>query len=201
MPAPAGPLLERLHRDADQAIAQLLAAAEQDAARIRADADARRTRHRSAAVAACEADLTRQRDAARHAAEQGTVRGVLLARAAFLDRVFERADALLNELPRNADFARRLTPLLVDALPFVEGAGARVRCAPACTEGVRAALGAAGAGPTDVVADDRIPAGAVVENAAGDVRVDATFAARLRRLRPALAIDAVRAIEGEEASS
>jgi vacuolar-type H+-ATPase subunit E/Vma4 len=199
MPAPAGPLLERLQRDADQAIAQLLAAAEQEATRVRDDASARRARQRAAAVSGCEADLARQREAARNAAEQSTVQDALSARAAFLDRVFERTGLLLEDLPRTADFAQRVAPLLADALPFVNAGELRVRCAPASADAVRAALAAAGAAGANLIIDDTIPAGAVVGDATDTVQVDATFAARMRRLRPVLSIQAARLIEaGEE---
>ncbi len=57
------------------------------------------------------------------------------------------------------------------------------------------ALTAAGRGDVPVEADESVPTGAMLEAADGTVRLDATLAARLRRMRPTLAIDAVRAAE------
>ncbi len=61
---------------------------------------------------------------------------------------------------------------------------------------MRDALAAAGRPDTPIEDDEAVATGAILENAARTVRVDATLVARLRRLRPTLAIEAVRAIEG-----
>jgi vacuolar-type H+-ATPase subunit E/Vma4 len=93
------------------------------------------------------------------------------------------------------DFAARLEPILAEALPFVAGNDTRARCAPAAEAAVRAALAGAGRGDAEVIPDGTVAAGAILENADGAMRVDATLAARLRRLRPELSIEAVRLAE------
>ncbi len=139
--------------------------------------------------------LARQREAARADADQQTLRAVLAARAAFLDRALAAAERRLQALEHAPDLERRLAPLLADALPFVDPAGARARCPAAARPAVTAALAALGRAGTTVVADEAVPLGAVIEDGAATVRVDATFAARLHRLQATLCIEAVRLIE------
>lgn len=196
MPATAGPLLEQLRREADAAVAECTARASAEAERIRESAAAQRERRRATTVAAREQALAREREAARARAAQSTVQAVLTARAAFLDRVFEAAERRLEALAGAPDLAARLAPLIAEALPFLPADDTRVRCRPALRDAVGRALAAAGRGDAPVESDDSVPAGAVLEDAARTVRVDATLTARLQRMRAALAIDAVRAVEG-----
>lgn len=195
MPAPAGPLLDQLRRDATAAIAARAAEARAEAARIRDAAAARRARRRADAVADRERGLSRLRAAARDEATQQTRRAVLDARADYLERVFAEVARQLEMLGGRPDLAQRLTPLLADALPFIETAETRVRCSRAAGPAVEAALAALGCAGAPVAIDDTVPLGAILEDARATVRVDATLAARLHRLRPTLSIDAVRMLE------
>ena len=195
MPAPAGPLLDQLRRDATAAIAARAAEARAEAERIRDAAAVRRAHRRADAVAERERALSQQRDAARDAATQQTRGAVLGARAAWLDRVFAEVARQLEMLAGRPDLAQRLTPLLADALPFIETDATRVRCSGATRPAVTAALAALGGADTPVAIDDTVPLGAILEDERATVRVDATLAARLRRLRPTLSIDAVRMLE------
>jgi vacuolar-type H+-ATPase subunit E/Vma4 len=199
MPAPAGPLLEQLRREAEAAIAERAAAAHAEAERIRETAAAQRARRCTTALAEREQALAREREEARARVAQSTVHDVLTARAAFLTRVFESAEHRLDALADAPDLADRLTPLFGEALPFLPADDLRARCRPGQRETVARALAAAGCGDAPIESDDAVPTGAVLENRAGTVRVDATLVARLRRMRATLAIDAVRAVE-EEAS-
>ena len=195
MPDLAGPLLEQLHRDADSTIAERTAQAHAEAVRIRDFAAAQRAHRRDVAMAEREREIARERGAARDAVAQSTVNDVLTARAAFLDRVFVRAETALDAIAAAPGFPRRLAPLLTDALRFVEAGEMQVRCAATSASAVRAILLDAGRGEVPVVVDDLVPAGAIVENASGTLRVDATFAALLRRRRPVVSIEAVRLME------
>ncbi|HEU4977951.1 MAG TPA: V-type ATP synthase subunit E family protein [Solirubrobacteraceae bacterium] len=199
MTAPAGPLLEQLRRDADAAIAARHADARAEAERVTAGADAERARRRATLLGEREHALAMRREAELAAVTQATVRGVLDARDAFLDRAFAAAEARLAALARAPDLAGRLRSPLAEALPFVDPAELRVRCAPALRPAVADALAAAGAPGAPIMEDELVPVGAMLEDAAGRLRVDATFAARLHRLRPELAIEAVRLVEAADA--
>ena len=196
MPADAGPLLAQLRQEAGASIAEREAQARAEAMHIRDAAAAQRTRRRTAALAEQERVLAGRREAARARAAQSTVLEVLTARAAFISRVFDETERRLEALAGAPDLAARLAPLLVEALPFLADDDARVRCRPDLCDAVRGALAAAGRADTPIEMDQFVATGAILENAAGTVRVDATLVARLRRLRPTLAIEAVRAIEG-----
>jgi vacuolar-type H+-ATPase subunit E/Vma4 len=199
MPVSAGPLLDQLRRDADARVTERTAQARADAEHIRDVAATQRAHRRAAAIAARERELAGQREAERNAAAQSTVHDVLAARGQFLERVFARTQTVLNAMPAAPGFERRLTPLLTDALRFVDAGEARVRCAADSQPAVRAILQTLGTASMPVVVDATVPAGAVVENATGTVRVDATFTALLQRVRPLAAIEAVRLAEQESA--
>ncbi len=195
MPAEAGPLLEQLRRDAAATVTARVAEARAEADRIQAVAATQRERRRADAVGERERDLARQREAARAEATQQTLLGVLTARAAYLDRVFAAGERRLEAFVGAPDLAQRLTPLLAEALPFVDAADARVRCPAAARAAVEAALAALGRAGTPLAVDDALPLGAVIESKDATVRVDATFGARLGRLRPMLSIEAMHLIE------
>ncbi|HVZ78621.1 MAG TPA: hypothetical protein VG818_11625, partial [Gemmatimonadaceae bacterium] len=86
---------------------------------------------------------------------------------------------------------------LADSLPYVTGAALRAHCASASRNAVVAALAAAGAGADAVTLDEAVACGAILERTDGSVSVDATFRARLRTQWRALAIDAVRFLNGD----
>ncbi len=196
MPADAGPLLAQLRQEAEAAISERGAQARAEAARIRDTAAAQRARRRTAMLDEQERALARQREAARARAAQSTVREVLTARATFVTRVFDEAERRLEALAGTPDLAARLTPLFAEALPFLADDDARARCRPALHDAVRDALAAVGRADTPIEDDEAVATGAILENTARTVHIDATLIARLRRLRPALGIEAVRAIEG-----
>ncbi len=195
MSATAGPLLEQLGREAHAAIAEREAQARAEAAHIRDTAAAQRERRRATTLAEHERTLARQREDARARVAQSTVHDVLTARAAFLTRLFDEAARRLDSLASAPDLAARLTPLFVEALPFLAEDDARARCRPAVRTAVHDALAAAGRADMPIEDDDAVPTGAMFENGTGTVRVDATLVARLRRMRATLAIVAVHAIE------
>ncbi|MHB1861565.1 MAG: V-type ATP synthase subunit E family protein [Gemmatimonadaceae bacterium] len=195
MPGEASPLLERLRRDADHAIAERSAAARAEADRVLQDAAAQRERQRAAAVGERERALGLERDAARARVAQETIRAPLESREAFLARVFAAAELQLAGLAAAPDLARRLAPIVGEALPYLPVGQIRVRCSTAAAPAVQAAIAALGLAPAAAVIDESVPLGAMLEHVDGTVRVDATFVARLRRMAPALSIDAVHAIE------
>ena len=195
MPAEAGPLLAELRREAEGMIATRAAEARAEAARIRDAAGAQRERRRAAAVGEREQLLAQRREAARAAVVQSTLHDVLTAREAFVTRAFAEAERQLDALAASPDLSARLAPLVAQALAFLDADDLRVRCAPPVRAAVQGALAAAGCAGASIEPDATVATGALLENAAGTVRVDATLAARLRRMRPTLAIAAVRQLE------
>lgn len=195
MPVEAGPLLEQLRRDADHAIAERSATARAEADRVLQAAAAQRERRRAATVGERERALGLERDAARAQIAQETMRAPLESREAFVARVFAAAERQLAGLAADPDLARRLTPIVGEAVPYLPAGEIRVRCSTAAAAAVQAAMAALGLAPAPVVIDDSVPLGAMLEHVDGTVRVDATFVARLRRMAQALSIQAVHAIE------
>jgi vacuolar-type H+-ATPase subunit E/Vma4 len=200
MPAPTGPLLDELQRDAQAGIAARTDAARAEAARIRDIAAAHRERRRAQAVAERERALATRRESARAEAGEATLGRVLTARDAFLGRVFAETEQRLNALAAAEDLPRRLAPLLADALPFVEGDEPRARCAGSARAAVAAALVLLGRADLPIATDDAVPLGAVLERGDRSMRVVATLVARMERMRPTLAIEAVREIDAGSAA-
>jgi vacuolar-type H+-ATPase subunit E/Vma4 len=195
MPAGSGPLLAQLRQDAAATVTARIADAHAEASRILATATTKRDRHRADVVSERERALARLREAARAETTQQTLVGVLTARAAFLDCVFAAGERRLEALAGAPDLSTRLRPLLAEALPFVDAAEAQGRCSGAARAAVAAALAALGRADMPIAVDDALPLGAIIRSRDGTVRVDATFGARLRRLRPTLSIEAVHLIE------
>ncbi len=121
--------------------------------------------------------------AARRAAMQDT----LEARASLISRVFERAHSLLPEVSVSGDYLDTLGRSLDEALEFVDGDGAEVRCSPGMTRAIGAAL--KGQKGLTVTEDAEITSGFVVTDKTGSVVVDERLDARLSRMQRALAID------------
>jgi vacuolar-type H+-ATPase subunit E/Vma4 len=188
-------LLRRLEQDADSRAAGILSAAHAEAGRIEADSAAELTRRRTAALA--ERDATLRAAAAREtaAARRAATAEVLAARANALDRVFERAGALLVERRATAPVLECAAADLTAALGYLNGTGT-VRSRPELVDWVRGQL-SAHAGFT-VVADASVGIGAVLRAADGSVEVDATVEHRLARLRSWLAVLALERLERKD---
>ncbi|MBK9034729.1 MAG: hypothetical protein IPL61_26270 [Myxococcales bacterium] len=180
-------LISALEREAAAEVAALAAAARADAARLRTDAAARRTARRTALLARCRAEHQAAADAALAATARQARRDVLTARAAALDRLEACIGASLPALLRGAD-GDRVLDALVAGLVAAAGDRARVRCAPALVEGVRARLAAHPA--LEVEADPTVIGGAIGERAGGRVVVDATLGSLLARMWPRLRLEA-----------
>jgi vacuolar-type H+-ATPase subunit E/Vma4 len=195
MPATAGPLLDQLRREADAAVAARTAQARAQADGIRDTAAAQRGHRRAALVAEREKALARQRAAERARVSQSTMHDVLTAREAFVARVFAEAERQLNALGGTAGLSARLAPLIAEALPFLDPDNARARCAAAVQPALRDALAAMGRGALPTEVDETVATGALFEDGTRTLRVDATLAARLRRMHRTLAIDVVRLVE------
>jgi vacuolar-type H+-ATPase subunit E/Vma4 len=186
-------LLSALRQEADRTVEQLLGSARDDAARLRAEAAAR-VEHRCAeAVAAREAELKASADVARARAQRTAAVRVVQARDAFLERIFHATDDALTRALESPEYASAPGALAAEALEYLSGVPVVVRCRRSLADKVRAAVREAP--EVSVVPDDTVPPGVVVEATDGSVIVDNTVGARLRRMRPSLAIEVLEHVE------
>ena len=121
--------------------------------------------------------------AERHAA----MRVVLLARTRVVARVLERARALLPDATRSEAYLSTLSSELMEALQFVDGEGAVVRCSRDLEGAVREGLRDRPEVKIETEAD--VGTGFVVVGAEGSVVVDGRLETRIDRLASVLAIE------------
>jgi len=119
--------------------------------------------------------------AERHAA----MRAVLLARTRVVARVLERARALLPDATRSEAYLSTLSSELMEALQFVDGEGAVVRCSRDLEGAVRKGL----RDRPEVKIEADVGTGFVVVGAEGSVVVDGRLETRIDRLASVLAIE------------
>lgn len=151
--------------------ARTVAALTQDAARRLADRRAERRR-------ALERQLSEVR--------QRTRAEALTARWALLERLFTRAGELVHEEGATAAYRDALPRHLDEALAYLETLGPLVRCHPDAAALLETHL--AGRDDVTVLADPSMGPGVIATAADGSAEVDNTLAARLERLKPALAV-------------
>ena len=108
-----------------------------------------------------------------------------------MDRVIEVARSQLAK----GSTAEWLAADVAGAMQYLPEGAARVCCAARDVAAVKKLV--AGRADTTVAADDAIAAGVRVEMADGSLVVDATAESRLARMRGAVAIDLVAAVEGK----
>jgi vacuolar-type H+-ATPase subunit E/Vma4 len=183
-------LLKAIAEDGDAEARRVVDAARAEADAVRADADARAERRCAAALALREASLRAELEARRARALNESRVQVLFARARLMDRIFEAAEAELPGLLARSGSGPALERLCREALEyFPRGARVRVRSELAAQLSGRSTAG------TQVVADDTVPEGVMVESLDGSSRVDNTLQASLRRRRPALSIVILAALQ------
>ena len=184
------------------ALSDLIARLEEDAAREmraiaeRADADVQAIRAATErAIAGASAErlegqrieraANRDRDLAR--ARRDARGEELKARHALLARVGSRARALAPETGASESYRRVLPSHREEARAYVQGLRPRVRCQAAVASVLRPV--AARHDGAEIVIDETVGPGVVVEAADGSVVVDNTLAARLARIEPKLAVE------------
>jgi len=199
MAARTGPLLDQILRDAAASAEARIGAARAEAERVTSAASEHAGRRRRAAIADRERELTGAFEATRAETSQRVGRETLGARAAALDRIFAAAAAQLPSLTSHPRLGDVLGAALMDALSYLPDGPATVRCPSVVADAVRSGLAAAGRAGTTVRADDTVALGAIVESADGAVAVDVTFATRLVRARPRLAIAIAQTLAGTSA--
>lgn len=193
--ANARPLLDALHLKAEAETQARRATALAEAARITADADAHLARHVAAAVAERTLALAALEEAARADCMQRVTRDTLTARAEALDRVFAAAAARIEARQTHAGLEAALETMIADALSYLPDGPAQLRCSPGAAAVVRSALARFGRDGLVVREDDTVPLGVLAESEDGSIVVDATFARRLARERPRLAITVASQLE------
>jgi len=186
-------LISRLERDADARIAAIQARARADVDAIAAESERTSSREGDEALARRRSERRAQLDRELAEARQRARADVLRAQYALLDHVMARAGASLDAMESDDAYRAALPERLLDALRFVEGRGARVRCRPALAAAVRSAV--AGHGDVTVEEVPSMTAGFCVVARDGSVEVDDTLPARLERLRPRVLVQLLTEIE------
>ena len=180
-------LIARLEEDTTKEVQAIAARADADVQAIRA---ATERAIASASLERLESQrikraANRDRDLARAGRD---ARGEeLKARHALLARVFGRARALAPETGASESYQRVLGSHLEEALSYVQGLRPRVRCQAAVASVLRPI--AARHDGAEIVIDETVGPGVVVEAADGSVVVDNTLIARLARIEPKLAVE------------
>ncbi len=178
--------VDEIRRDTTRRIAELRARHEAEAERRRAEALRGPERELRDALAR---DLARARVAGE--------REVLGARQELLDRVFERAGALLEDALDEPAARHRVLLRAREALGLVPEGGAVIACSPGVADVLEGALELG----TDLRIETRadLPTGFCVEAAGGALVIDATLEQLLELGRPTLAIEVLRRLEGDAA--
>jgi vacuolar-type H+-ATPase subunit E/Vma4 len=187
-------LLQVITEDADAEAQRVLDSARAEAEAIRAAADVRDEQRLTEASAARETELRQELEAKRSRALTGTRMWVLKSRAKFVDRIFAAAEAELPGVLERSASPDALVRLCREALDYFPPGHARIRT----RAGLARRLSGVPLGVAEVVTDDTVPEGVIVESPDGRSRVDNTLVARLQRRRTALAIALLAAApEGE----
>jgi vacuolar-type H+-ATPase subunit E/Vma4 len=184
---PPSNLDEALRERAKNTADSILSAARADAERIAADA-ARVIEERRTAILDSREDAYRVEARAGIAAERHeAMRAVLLAKTRVVERVLQRARAMLPEVLGSDAYRAGLAEELERALRFVGDEGTTVRCSESLAPALRQALRANPQVEVQVAHD--VGTGFVTIGKDARVRVDFTLEARIDRLAPTLAIE------------
>jgi vacuolar-type H+-ATPase subunit E/Vma4 len=170
--------IETIAQHADAEVRAINDAASQAAAAASASHLAR---HRAERELAHRRDLARTRRRA-HARE-------LEAQRALIDRILDRARAHLQDDAGSPRHQAALSTHLAEALSYLEGLRARVRCSALQAALLRPLV--ARHPDVELIIDDSVGSGLVAEAADGSVVVDNTLAARLCRIERRLAIELI----------
>ena len=177
-------LLQVIATDGDAEAQRVLDAARAEADAIRAAADARAERRLAEAAAARKDELRQELEAKRSRALTATRARVLSSRADFVERIFTAAEAEFPGVLERSASPDALVRLCREALDCFPPGSARIRTRAALAR----CLSDVPSGAAEVIADDTVPEGVIVESLDGLSRVDNTLVGRLHRRRAALAI-------------
>lgn len=184
---PASDLDTELRRRAETTAGSILSAARTEVARLASEAEMLVADRRRAVLRDKEAEYSSEARVAIASERHAAMRIVLLARTRVVDRVLERARALLPDAARRQTYVSGLSGELTKALQFVDSDGAVVRCSVELASALREMLRARPEVEVEPIAD--LGTGFVVVNRARSVMVDARLDTRIDRLASVLAIE------------
>ena len=176
-----------LRHSAERTSESILGTARTDAKRLGAESELVVEDRRREVLKDKEAEYGAEARVAIAAERHAAMRAVLLARTHLVDRVLERAQALLPDVARNEAYLATLSSELADALQFVEAEGTVVRCSEDLGPAVRDRIRDRPAVKVEPEAD--VGTGFVVVGAEGSVVVDGRLETRIDRLASVLAIE------------
>lgn len=185
-------LLLHLEQDAGREIARLRGVAEEGAAAIAARAEADAARRRALHLERVTSELRTAGERQVAGARARAREQLLQVRTAVLDRVFDRALALLGSMVASG-YAPIIGRLARDAAHYLEDEPAVLQCPP---DAAAALADAVPDLPNLTVQAADVPAGVTGRSADGRVVVDNSLPALLSRNRAELAIRLAARIEG-----
>jgi len=183
----ASDLDTELRQSAERTAESIRGEARVDSERLGSESDRLIEDWRSQALREKEAEYGAQARVAIAAERHAAMEAVLLARTRVVARVLERARALLPDAGQKEAYLSTLSSELMEALQFVDGEGAVVRCSAALAPAVREGLRDRPEVKVETEAD--LGTGFVVVGAEGSVVVDGRLETRIDRLASVLAIE------------
>lgn len=184
-------LREALHLRGAETAEATVEAARRTAERARAEAQLSFGTRRSEALAALELEMKHTVEAELIAARRRAKQRVLEARHRAVERVLSAAGARLSALTADERHRERLGREARAAFEYLAAGPATVRCPRSLTELLREA---AGERRVEIEEDEAL-AGFTIGSSA--LTIDATLTARLEQLRPRLAVEVLRFLDGE----
>lgn len=182
-------LISRLERDAERRIAELRDKAQAEAEGLLAEAARESAAHRERELGLRRGARKGRYERALAEARQRARADRLRAQHELLARIFTRARELIPEVAASDAYAAALGAHLAEALRYVEGTRAVVRCAPAHLAVVQPLLAARDG--VELVEDPSLAPGVVVTTADESVAIDDTLPARLARFEPRLSVELI----------
>ena len=176
-----------LRRRAEETATSILREARAEADRLVDEAQRIAEERRSEAIQDREAKYRSEARIAIAAERHEALRGVLEARTRAVERVLAELRSILPDASTTESYLASLADQISEALQYVDGDGAAVRCSPSLQAAIRAAL--RDRPQVRVEPDPDVGTGFVLTGAEGTVLVDGRLETRIERLAPTLAIE------------
>ena len=178
---------------AERTATSLMREARAEADRLVDEAERTIEKRRADAMHNMEAEYRAEARVAIAAERHDALRAVLEARTRVVDRVLDELRAILPEATTMESYLSSLSDQISDALQYVDGDGAVVRCSPSLASAVQAVVQDRPQVRVEPTTD--IDAGFVLAGAEGSVVVDGRLETRVDRLAPTLAIEIPKYLE------
>lgn len=179
-------LEQELRRRAEATIESIRNEAHEEVKRLELEASRALEARRRSTLGDEEREYRRSTRRKIAAQRRESLRAVLLARARVVDRVLERARALLPAAGRSDQYLSTVRDQVVESLRFFDPGNAVIRCRPEMVPLVQEAF--EGDSQVEVRVDPELSAGFILSNHAGDLRVDMRLERRFEWRRPEFAI-------------